>query len=130
MTAFSRRRVLSAAVVGAWAPQVYSPALSEREPLPAALLELIDDECSARYLGRRYLYCRGDTCTNRYALAAEIVNRPERDRWIAADVGLRRKLLAERVSSDFAEDRVVTIDGWVLAETEAKLCALAELPHT
>ena len=35
--------------------------------------------------------------------------------------------VAEQIQEDFRGGRVVRIDGWVLAETEAKLLALARL---
>ena len=38
-----------------------------------------------------------------------------------------RSRLGERVRRDFAEGRVVAVDGWVLAATEARLFALAAL---
>jgi hypothetical protein len=38
-----------------------------------------------------------------------------------------RALLAERSSVDFGEGRTVWLHGWLLSETEARLCALAAL---
>lgn len=35
--------------------------------------------------------------------------------------------LAEVIDKDFQEDRMVTVDGWVLARTEARQCALFSL---
>jgi hypothetical protein len=37
------------------------------------------------------------------------------------------RALRARNSEDFAAGRVVRLDGWVLAATEARLCALAAL---
>ena len=39
----------------------------------------------------------------------------------------RAPLTDRRIRADFAAGRVVTIDGWILARTEARLCALAAL---
>ena len=33
--------------------------------------------------------------------------------------------LHERISQDFAEERIVIVDGWILSQTEARLCVLA-----
>ena len=41
--------------------------------------------------------------------------------------GATRKLLRRCIREDFARERVVAVDGWLLAETEARLCALAVL---
>ncbi|WP_046865779.1 hypothetical protein [Microvirga massiliensis] len=38
-----------------------------------------------------------------------------------------RVLIREAQRNDFAEGRTVMVDGWVLSETEARLCALAAL---
>jgi hypothetical protein len=37
------------------------------------------------------------------------------------------KLLTDRIRQDFATDRVVKVQGWILSVTEARLCALAAL---
>lgn len=37
------------------------------------------------------------------------------------------KRLAKRVRHDFADETVVTVDGWLLSQTEARLCALVYL---
>jgi len=39
----------------------------------------------------------------------------------------RRSTIAAQVRDDFASSRVVSVDGWMLARTEAQLCALAYL---
>jgi len=33
--------------------------------------------------------------------------------------------LHERISLDFVEERIVIVDGWILSQTEARLCVLA-----
>jgi hypothetical protein len=38
-----------------------------------------------------------------------------------------RMRLSERIRSDFARERTVKIDGWLLALAEVRLCALAVL---
>jgi len=41
--------------------------------------------------------------------------------------GPLRAAVAQRVHDDFDSQRVVTVDGWVLSQTEARLCAIAAL---
>ncbi len=36
-----------------------------------------------------------------------------------------RRLVARDVREDFAQGRIVKVDGWLLSQTEARLCALA-----
>ncbi|MCI0561766.1 MAG: hypothetical protein MN733_25040 [Nitrososphaera sp.] len=38
-----------------------------------------------------------------------------------------RRLLLKQFRKDFAQSRVVKVQGWILSETEARLCALAAL---
>lgn len=40
-----------------------------------------------------------------------------------------RQAIAREVRDDFAQGRVVNVDGWVLSATEARLCGLAALVH-
>jgi hypothetical protein len=45
----------------------------------------------------------------------------------SSDADAVRRCLARRTRRDFAEGRVVTVRGWILAVTEARLCGLAAL---
>lgn len=57
-------------------------------------------------------------------LAATLVERPLIRQAIAEDCPTaRRTLVQEQCAQDFAEQRTVVVDGWVLSETEASLCA-------
>ncbi len=44
-----------------------------------------------------------------------------------ADIRRCRELLVRQVREDFEQDRTVNVRGWILSETEARLCALAAL---
>jgi hypothetical protein len=44
-----------------------------------------------------------------------------------SDATRLRAGLARQLRADFAQSRVVRVDGWVLSVTEARLCALAAL---
>ena len=46
------------------------------------------------------------------------------DTFEQTDPELIRQLLDERIRQDFTEEQVVTVDGWLLSQTEAKICAL------
>lgn len=83
---------------------------------------------SAAAIGRTYLRQYPAEAEVRH-LASEI----ERDldclgcRLPRADEASLRDAVRERVRRDFAEGVVVSVDGWVLSRTEARLCAIAAL---
>jgi len=74
---------------------------------------------SARAIGAAYLRSCADDGLDAATLAAEL----------PAEVTMTalRETVAARVRDDFATARVVNVDGWLLARTEARLCALAYL---
>lgn len=94
------------------------PALALARPSPAArLTRLLGDPESAREIGRAYLQTApGDG--NRERLTTQLAARLDRP---------TRDTLAASCREDFARGRTVMVNGWVLAETEARLCALAAL---
>lgn len=51
----------------------------------------------------------------------------DRERLLASLAGFSPATLIERQQSDFALGETVTVRGWVLSQTEARLCALAAL---
>ncbi len=58
------------------------------------------------------------------ALAAALAERPLIREALATDCPTTRKgLVQDACAADFAEERTVVVDGWVLSETEAALCA-------
>jgi hypothetical protein len=40
------------------------------------------------------------------------------------------RILKKRVRQDFADETVVTVNGWLLSQTEARLCALVKLQRS
>jgi hypothetical protein len=106
----------------AWVPLGRGAAVADR------LVTVLGRPASAAVVGRAYL--------------ADHPAEADRD-WLAAQLGadLRcqdcdparsdtarlRAALARQLRADFAQRRVVRVDGWVLSVTEARLCALAAL---
>jgi hypothetical protein len=116
MPSVTRRRLLellAAAAALAAAPAWARPSRPGPEaswPWSAAGLR------SAEAIGRRLVARRPDQAVELAARAARTARRADpRD--------LRR-----RIREDFAGDRVVQVDGWVLSHTEAGLCALTVHP--
>lgn len=86
------------------------------------------DPESARAVGREYLELAADEPDANTVL--DRLAGPQRQQWealAASDPERLVQALRLQHRSDFARERVVAVRGWVLSETEARLCALAAL---
>jgi len=85
------------------------------------LAQVFGDQDAARSVGRRYLAAHPGQADERMLLR---LLRPLGDPDVLAreQLGVR---VRRAVRDDFAEGRVVLVDGWYLSLTEARLCALA-----
>lgn len=129
-----RRRFLLVAF-GAGVPLTLAPphlwrvvlAIDRRDPA-ARLARLLSARDSARAIGREYLRSL-PPAPNAGVLVQAIAAGLPGGYGVLATAGDAelRTLLAELSSADFGEGRTVRLRGWVLSETEAKLCALAAL---
>lgn len=124
----SRRGVLGAGLaatagLGGWPGHVRSAQAATAGWSPSRLLAaVVPDLARARGVGRAWLR----TCPAAGASAAEltrlIFSAPPAAFADDADV---RRFVAGRLRQDFLDGAVVGVDGWMLALTEARLCALA-----
>ena len=89
-----------------------------------ALGGLLSQRESASVIGRAYLAQRPEEADPAALVRALLAHGPDSSR---AAPGQLRRWMAERLSRDFADGHVVSIDGWVLAVSEARLCALVVL---
>jgi hypothetical protein len=100
-----------------------------RDPeLADELGAFFSDSKSARQLGRACLAAFPDE--NDARILVERLAGADLARWNALAAEARSELAAavrSRHRDDFASGRVVRVRGWVLSETEARLCALAAL---
>jgi hypothetical protein len=108
--------------VGSWPFWQTSQSRSER------LAELLKHEESARIVGREYLRVVPAEAS-RGVLTARVAERlPGGLRTVdTASDGRLHELLLHSTVQDFEDERTVELRGWVLARTEARLCALAAL---
>lgn len=127
MSELTRRRLLELIVAGLAGTAAGAVGCAQREPdelLDAALLAWFDPEVVQR-AGRDVL-ARGegwnDARSLREALLPQLGD--------AGNPSAARAALAEAVRDDFRADRTLTIDGWIVSETEARLYALAVLQPT
>ncbi|HTO82362.1 MAG TPA: hypothetical protein VMQ73_09010 [Methylomirabilota bacterium] len=118
--AASRRhllRVALGAAAGALAGLIARPAPR------AAAGALFRDRPSAERIGRRYLASLTAEPDRNAILAAS----PRLDRALAAPVEQTARQLRQAIAVDFRHGDVAVVDGWVLAKSEAHLCALVAL---
>ena len=94
--------------------------------LRAALAGFFEDRRSAASVGEEYLRLHPTEDDD-----AQLVRRlaggreAEWERLAASDPAAFRERVRARHRDDFAAGRTVALRGWVLSETEARLCALA-----
>jgi hypothetical protein len=131
---FGRRNLLLAAAIMPMSmlPAFGSRAVSLGQPFrPVAarnLARLFPNPRSAHRLAAAYL----DIFPEDRDLGVLMDHLRRRDKALAAALdngGLRRlrRLVALNVRDDFFRGHTVRIDGWLLSQTEARLCALAAL---
>jgi hypothetical protein len=94
----------------------HTPAGAER------LVRLLPHADSAARLGRRYLEDTPQEAQVRRLVALIAATPTDAE----SDAALRERLQA-RIRQDFIDGATVTVDGWRLAVTEARLCALVSL---
>jgi hypothetical protein len=122
----SRRAVLGAGVcLGAAA--VLSGAATAAPGLAARLVDTLDRPSSAAALGRVVLEEAPEATVRR--LVAELATSMGRsaDDLVELDRDALRAALRAAREADFRAMRIVRVRGWILAATEARLCALAAL---
>lgn len=124
MIRISRRHALAASAAALALPSLAAAS----GPVPAqALVEALDRPASARLVGLRVLAALPDP--SRDALVAELAAAAGLA--VEAVPAIDRSLLRSRLdaarAADFRRGDTVRVQGWVLASTEARLCALAAL---
>ncbi len=112
----SRRRLLTALLAAPFS-SLAKPVEATPTP-PSPLSHLFSDPAALRSVAGR-LRRRSDYPHAHEARLARLMNRPP------ASLDRLRERLAARIAADFAAERLVLVDGWVLTETEACLVVLA-----
>ena len=112
-------------------PWVGSQLNPQRDtPLEAAieaeLLSLFSSLESAKFIGKAYLKTASQSF-DRHQFLAELCTHCQNTGDSAQNTEQVRSWLRSRQQQDFAEGRIVELDGWMLSETEVKRCALAAL---
>lgn len=131
----SRRRFLKTALslgaVGLCGPFATTARPDERgacELLATQLTRTLTQVESARAIGRHYLEVAPAEWDHR--LLARLLwpaDAAPLQELARMDVSALKQLLVTQQRRDFAAGRTVSLDGWVLSRTEARLCALLAL---
>lgn len=121
----TRRRLLELVSAGVMLPvPVFAtaiPAGARSEDRAILLRQLLPDLAAARRVGALYLARtpeENDPLQLWHGLFGAASPR---------ETALCRSLLAWRITTDFRNAQVLTLHGWVLARSEARLCALSFL---
>jgi hypothetical protein len=92
-----------------------------------SLLDMVPDGPATRRVGRAAL-ALGRLPGDMEGIAVRLGTQPFFRAALASDCPTtRRQLVQDQCAQDFAAGRTVTVDGWVLSETEAGLCAARAL---
>ena len=92
------------------------------------LAGLLTHEESARLVGREYLRVVPTEASTRLLTVRVVERLPGGSRTLEATNDDRlRELVLRATVEDFEDLRTIELHGWVLARTEARLCALAAL---
>jgi len=103
------------------------PGCSRRESLRVALLDFFADRDSARAVGAAYLESAPEEDDDERLLRGLTGGRVREAEWEAlatSDPAALYEQVRELHRSDFAAGRTLQLSGWVLSETELRLCAL------
>jgi hypothetical protein len=89
----------------------------------AAIESLLSNIGGARQIGARYLDLAPED-SDPVALAARVFGAAGHPPQNPRDIAALRQAISVQRERDFATGDTVIIDGWILARTEARLCAL------
>lgn len=87
------------------------------------LVDLLRDRPPIRLLGKAYLWTHRRP--GRDELVESILPRALRRPAVVHDKRELRRAVRASIEEDFATAQVVSVGGWLLADTEARLCGLA-----
>jgi hypothetical protein len=124
--AYALRRRAMMSLVPALVPWPFAASAASRASRRQLVEALLPNITAARKVGERYLaQTPEERCTLRLteALFGGALHHPP-----AADaLPHLRRIIEARRHQDFTRGDTVILDGWLLARTEARLCALAAM---
>jgi len=103
-------------------------AIIPSDPLASKLVSFFVHEDSAKMVGLEYL--RSAPLERDVCLLVDLIcsfRFDRRTRLLQADAEKFREILLHQKQQDFECDRTVNVRGWILSQTEVRLCALTAL---
>jgi hypothetical protein len=102
---------------------------SAHDKLVLRLAGVLEHRESAAIIGGEYLRCVPEE--NNIDVLVDLMCSPGRgeqgELMYSGDAKALRAILSSRQRDDFAHDRTIKVQGWILSATEVRLCALAAL---
>ncbi len=133
MGRITRRLALGIAGVAGFGVVAYGGTLvacrfvPRKHPSFFALLDAVPDDETARRVGKA-MVASGHAPSDLRDLATLLSERPHIRAALVTDCpATRKRLVQTQCRADFAEGRMVSVEGWLLSQTEADLCAAAWL---
>jgi hypothetical protein len=134
MARITRRLLLGSAGLAALGGAAYGVSriacsfVPRNHPDFFSLLDLAPDDEAARRIGRLALAAADGPPGDLVGLAEALAGRSLTRAALAESCPTTRAgLVKDQCALDFAEGRVVVLDGWLLSRTEAELCAAKTL---
>ena len=128
MSAITSRRDFCHVLAGLILFGLGRPASTASDPLARRLGRFFADPLSASMVGREYLRSHPSEADASRLIDLICSGSAERRAELAGsdDEALRRLVVLQQ-RHDFEDGRVVRVRGWILSETECRLCALAAM---
>jgi hypothetical protein len=126
MSAITSRRDFCHVLAGLILFGLGRPGPTASDPLARRLGRFFADPLSASMVGSEYLRSRPDEADGPRLVDMICSGSAERRAELAgADDEALRRFVVSQQRRDFEDGRVVKVRGWILSETECRLCALA-----
>lgn len=109
------------------ASRAFAVGLPPDRSLPHRLAAVFKNRAGARVIGGAYLAQHSEEDIDRLVSSLMASSDAMAGAVREGDDRVLKNVIRERIRNDFATRRTVNVDGWVLARTEARLCALNAL---
>lgn len=98
------------------------------DPLAEKLCSVFSARESANVIGRQYLRDTSEEADVNVLVDSLCRHQPEAYlKYMTADSATLRQMIIKQQREDFGQGRTLRVDGWILSETEIRLCALSAL---
>ena len=107
--------------------QLFSTSTNLKKHFHKHFHGILQEVASARVIGRAYMATHDIERNIDQLVTALFSNESERDSFFIAASEEQRHLLGNMIQTDFKYGRLVTVNGWLLSRTEARVYAIASM---